>query len=462
MSVLSSLYILLVFLLVLANGFFVAAEFSLVGVRRSRIASLAQSGNRRAKLLLELIDSLNAYISATQLGITMASLALGWIGEPVFAHLLEAPLRGRVSETVLHTISFTLAFTLITFLHIVLGELAPKTLALERTEKMALGVARPLYLFYTIFRWPIRLLDWAGTRTVRIFGLHPSADHASIYTEEEIRQLINSSRESGHLGADQQKLINRVFDFRETEVREAMIPRTAVSGLPISATLNETKNLFRATGYSRVPVYRKRLDDVVGIVFRRDIEAFLENPNLPFSLEALIHPPMFIPDGAGLGSVLKQMQATKTHFACVVDEHGGVEGIITLEDLLEEIVGEIDDEFDEEVRAQIVKDGDSYVLSGRLVVRDANRVLKLQLPEHEGFTTLAGFLMAQAGRLLKEGESINYNGSRFIVERLEGRRIRRIRLLPSESHSVTPLNAAQKQNVLGSTIGFLTSSFSML
>jgi CBS domain containing-hemolysin-like protein len=455
--VLSVSYLLLVILLVLTNGFFVAAEFALVGVRRSRVASLAQDGNRRAKLLLELIDSLNAYISATQLGITMASLALGWIGEPVFAHLLEAPLKGRVSDTVLDTIAFALAFTLITFLHIVLGELAPKTLALERTEKIALLVARPLHIFYQFFRWPIRLLDWAGTRTVRLFGLHPSGEHASIYSEEEIRQVINASREGGHLGADQQKLINRVFDFRETEVREALIPRTAVSALPLSATLEETKNIFRTTGYSRLPVYRERLDEVVGIVFRRDIEPFFEDPNLPFALQTLMHPPVFIPDSARLGSVLKQMQASRTHLACVVDEHGGLEGIITLEDLLEEIVGEIDDEFDEEVRAQIVKEGDSYVLSGRLVVRDANRVLRLQLPEHEGFNTVAGFLMAQAGRLLNEGDAVNYNGSKFVVERLEGRRIRRVRLVPYNTNAPeSPVSGTH--DVSAAVICFLTGS----
>ena len=455
-------YLLLVILLVLTNGFFVAAEFALVGVRRSRVAALAQDGNLRAKLLLELIDSLNAYISATQLGITMASLALGWIGEPVFAHLLEAPLKGRVSDAVLDTIAFALAFTLITFLHIVLGELAPKTLALERTEKIALAVARPLHLFYKLFRWPIRLLDWAGTRTVSLFGLHPSGEHASIYSEEEIRQLINASREGGHLGADQQKLINRVFDFRETEVREAMIPRTAVSALPLSATLEETKNVFRTTGYSRMPVYQERLDDVIGIVFRRDIEPFLENSNLPFALRAIMHPVVFIPDGARLVSVLKQMQTTRTHLACVVDEHGGLEGIITLEDLLEEIVGEIDDEFDEEVREQIVKDGDSYVLSGRLVVRDANRILQLQLPEHEGFNTIAGFLMAQAGRLLNEGDFINYNGGNFIVERLEGRRIRRVRLIPQDPKAPKLPHADEKPNVIGAVICFLTCSVWLL
>src|SRR5882724_1470413 len=204
----SFLNIIVIFLLVLANGFFVASEFALVGVRRSRISTLADSGDTRAKRLLELIDNLNAYISATQLGITMASLALGWIGEPVFAHLLEAPLKSRVSDTVLDTIAFALAFTLITFLHIVLGELAPKTLALERTEKIALLVARPLHIFYNFFRWPIRLLDWAGTRTVRLFGLHLSGEHTSTYSQEEIRQVINASREGGQLGADQQKLIN--------------------------------------------------------------------------------------------------------------------------------------------------------------------------------------------------------------------------------------------------------------
>ena len=445
-------------LLVATNGFFVASEFALVSVRRARLESRAAAGTKNARAALRLLDNPTIFISAVQFGITLASLALGWIGEPVFAHLLEAPLQGRVSDAVLDTIAFALAFTLITFLHIVLGVLAPKTLALERTEKIALLVARPLHIFYRFFRWPIRLLDWAGTRTVRLFGLHPAGEHSLIYSEEEIRQVINASREGGHLGADQQKLINRVFDFRETEVREAMIPRTAVSALPLSATLEETKNIFRTTGYSRLPVYRERLDEVVGIVIRRDIEPFLEDPELAFDLQTLMHPPVFIPDSARLGSVLKRMQASRTHLACVVDEHGGLEGIITLEDLLEEIVGEIDDEFDEEVREQIVKEGDSYVLSGRLVVRDANRVLRLQLPEHEGFNTLAGFLMAQAGRLLNAGDAVIYNGSKFVVERLEGRRIRRVRFTPYISNAPTSSNADGTHNVSGAVICLLIGS----
>jgi CBS domain containing-hemolysin-like protein len=260
---LEALNIVFVFLLVFANGFFVASEFALVGVRRSRIETLARAGNRRARILLGLIDNLSAYISATQLGITLASLALGWIGEPAVAHLLEAPLHGRVSDAVLHTIAFTIAFSIITFLHIVLGELAPKTLALERAEKTALAIAIPMKIFYQIFRWPIKVLDWAGTRTVRLFGLHPSGEHASIYTEEELRHLIDVSRQSGQLEEEEQQLIHRVFEFSEAEVSEAMIPRTAVAALPVTATLEEAKTALRTFGYSRLPVYDKNLDATI-------------------------------------------------------------------------------------------------------------------------------------------------------------------------------------------------------
>lgn len=429
---LETLKLAIVLLLVLANGFFVASEFSLVGVRRSRIATLAEAGNRRAKTLLGLIDNLNAYISATQLGITLASLALGWIGEPAVAYLLEIPLKGRISENLLHTISFTVAFSIITFLHIVIGELAPKTLALERAEKTAMAIAVPMQVFYKIFYYPIRLLDWAGTRTVRLFGLHPSGEHASIYTEEELRQLINISHKRGHLEKEQQELMNSVFDFSDAEVREAMIPRTAVDALSVTATLEEAKHAFRSLGYSRLPVYRERLDDVVGVLFRRDLEPYLEQPSPDvFDLEKLLHPPQFIPATARLGPALRQMQSSRTHLCIVVDEHGGMEGIVTLEDLLEEIVGEINDEFDEEVRSQIIRENDTYLLSGMLTVRDANRRLKLRLPEDGGYTTLGGFLLAQSGRLLQEGETVEYEGMRFVVERVDNRRIRRIRFTPA-------------------------------
>ena len=445
---LTVVYIVVVFLLVFANGFFVASEFALVGVRRSRIQTLAASGSLSARRLLNLIDNLNAYISATQLGITMASLALGWIGEPVFAHLLEAPLRGRVSDVTLHTISFAIAFAIITFLHIVLGELAPKTLALERAEKVALAISWPMQAFYKIFQWPIRLLDWAGTRTVRLFGLHPTQEHASVYTEEELRHLVDVSRKSGHLDFQEQQLIHRVFEFSDTEVREAMVPRMQVEALTVTATLEEIRAAFLSSGYSRLPVYGERLDDIVGLLFRKDMDMG-RVPAGGFELRTLVRPPAFMPATASLGEALKQMQASRVHFWFVVDEHGGMEGILTLEDLLEEIVGEINDEYDEETRSQIRKDGQTYVLDGMLAVRDANQRLGLGLPEDGSYTTIAGFLLARAGRLLNPGDKVEDTAGTFQIERVDRRRISRIRFVPAKGNEDQSVNFSALLAVCG-------------
>jgi CBS domain containing-hemolysin-like protein len=330
------------------------------------------------------------------------------------------------------TVSFAVAFSIITILHIVLGELAPKTLALERAERVALAIALPMQLFYKLFYWPVKLLDWAGRKTVRLFGLEPSPQHASIYTEEELRQLINLSHQSGHLEREEQQLINRVFDFSEAEVREAMVPRTAVAGLPVTASFKEVKSAFCTLGYSRMPVYRDKIDEICGVLFMKDIISCPDNiPPEHFNLEKMLHPPMFVAATARLGSVLARMQATRNHLAFVLDEHGGIEGIVTLEDLLEEIVGEINDEYDDEVRAQITRDGDSFLLDGMLAIRDANRRLGLNLPEEGGYTTMAGFLLAKAERLLRPGESVTWGGGTFLVEQVDRRRIRRIRYRPA-------------------------------
>ena len=446
---LTAIYIFIVFLLVFANGFFVASEFALVGVRRSRVETLAESGSVRAQRLLGLIDNLNAYISATQLGITMASLALGWIGEPVFAHLLEAPLKGRVSEVTLHTISFAIAFSIITFLHIVLGELAPKTLALERAEKVALAISWPMEAFYKIFRWPIRFLDWSGTRVVRLFGLHPTTEHASVYTEEELRRLVDISRQSGQLEAEEQQFIHRVFEFSDAEVREAMVPRLQVTGVPVTASLEQVRSAFLSSGYSRLPVYGDQPDEIVGLLFRKDLDmGRMERDG--FDLKKLVRPASFIPATASLGEALRQMQSARVHFVFVVDEHGGMEGILTLEDLLEEIVGEINDEYDEEVREQIRRDGETYVLDGMLSVRDANEHLKLDVPEDAGYTTIAGFLMERAGRVLQRGDKVEYEGSVFEIEWVDKRRVTRIRWIPGPD--TERVQAASLQTLLSASM----------
>jgi CBS domain containing-hemolysin-like protein len=428
----SLFYLLLVFVLVLANGFFVASEFALVGVRRSRVATLAAEGNRKAVRLLRLIDNLNAYISATQLGITLASLGLGWIGEPAVADLLNPLLEGRVPPAVLHSISFAVAFSLITFMHIVLGELAPKTIALEMAEKTALIIALPMEIFYRAFYWPIRLLDWSGTRTVRMLGFTPSAGHGSVYTEDELRMLIDATYSHGQVEEEKRRLIRRAFDFNTTEACEAMIPRSEIAALPVDSTLDDVLAAFRIHGYSRLPVYGQDLDDMVGVLYRQDMEPFMaREPGLVFSMTALLHPPTFVPSGKRLGSLLRQMQATRTHLVFVMDEYGGLEGLVTLEDVLEEIVGEINDEYDEEVRSQIVRDGAAFILDGMRAVRDANRKLNLRLAEDEAYTTMAGFLLAQAGRVLEPGDEVPLKEGVFKVERVERRRIVRIRFTPA-------------------------------
>jgi CBS domain containing-hemolysin-like protein len=421
------LKLLAVLLLVAANGFFVAAEFAFVGVRSSRIETLVASGSRSAKRLMELLNNLNAYLSACQLGITLASLALGWIGEPAIARLLEGPLSG-LSDTWRHAIAFAVAFSIITSLHIVLGEQAPKLMGLALAEKVALAVALPMQLFYRVFSWPIRALDWASVRTVKLVGIKATAEHASTYTEDELRRLVDISRESGHLRAEERRLIHRVFEFSDTVVREAMVPRTEMAAISVTCDLEEITKAFEQHRYSRLPVYKESLDDVCGFIHSKDVMPYLLHPD-KFRIEDVLQPPMYVVDTARLEHVLRQMQKAKMHFGFVIDEHGGLEGIITLEDLLEEIVGEISDEHDEEVNEQITQlDKDSYVLTGGLAVRDLNRRLKLSVPESEAYTTIGGFLMTQSGHVLKPGEVVTYNGLVFRVERVEKRRIMRVKL----------------------------------
>jgi CBS domain containing-hemolysin-like protein len=423
----AALKITLVVLLVLANGFFVAAEFAFVGVRRSRIEALAADGDKGAKRLLGLLNNLNAYLSASQLGITLASLGLGALGEPLVNAIFGGVL-SNLPESMQHIVSYFIAFALITTLHIVVGEQAPKLFGLQLAEKVAIATALPMRIFYKIFKPFIHALDWASAKTVRIFGLHADSEHASIYTEDEIRQLIRISEESGHLNEEERRLINKVFEFSETTVKEAMIPRTEIVAVSENCTIDELAAEFRQHGYSRLPVYRGSLDDMVGVVHVKDAMTSLLRPK-GFRLERILKKPTYVVDTARLEDVLRQMQREKFHFGFVVDEHGGVEGIITLEDLLEEIVGDISDEHDEEVNEQIHEQPDgSFILDGGVAVRDLNRRLGLNLPVSEGYTTVAGFLMSEAGTLLSEGDTVPFNGHVFKIEKAAKRRVLQVRM----------------------------------
>jgi CBS domain containing-hemolysin-like protein len=426
------LKIFAVLLLVLANGFFVAAEFALVSVRRSRIEVLAAAGKRGAKPALRALDHLDAIISATQFGITLASLALGWIGEATLAHLFDSLLVQVLPPgqalAASHTIAIVIAFALITYLHIVLGELAPKTLALERAEAVSLAVARPMELFYAAFKPFIRVLNSSGAFILRLFGLKAEAGHHAAYTGEELRHLITQSHQSGNLELEARNLIHNIFDFSDLAAREVMIPRTEVAAVEEAAPFDEVVRQFQQSGFSRLPVYRESFDNIVGTLHHKDVmRHFFDSDG--FDLKQVMLPPVFIPDSAHLDDVLRRMQRGNVHLAIVVDEHGGVEGILTLEDVLEEIVGEIQDEHDEALAEKIRERAEGvYVIDGSLSVREANRKFDLHLPESEDYTTVAGFLIARAGRLLAESDTINYNGARFTVERVNRRRITRVRM----------------------------------
>lgn len=430
----------IVVLLVLANGFFVAVEFAMVSVRRAQIEVLAANGQKSAKALLRCLDHLDAMISATQFGITIASLALGWLGEETIAHfaepLLVQILPANIATIAAHTSASFIALAVVTYFHLVIGEYVPKALAIEYADRIGLAVARMMELFYQTFKPFIWIINKSGLVILRALGQKTQVGHQAVYTGEEILHLINVSHELGNLEAEEKILIHNIFDFTDLTVREIMIPRTQVAAIEANMTFAEIVHEFQTSGYSRLPVYRDNFDEVMGILHHKDVMKSVFAPQ-DFNLAANIHAPVFIPDSARLVDILQKMQRGRVHLAIVVDEHGGVEGILTLEDLLEEIVGEIQDEHDEiaNEKTRVRSDG-TFVLDGGITVRDANRKFDLQLPESDDYNTLAGFLIAQEGRLLNEGDKVEFSGVNFIIEHVDQRRIDRVRIKPVQPEIV--------------------------
>ncbi len=438
--------IFIVLLLVLANGFFVAVEFALVSVRRSRIETLAASGKSSAHAVLRALDHLDAMLSASQFGITLASLALGAVGESTLAHLLEPWLQRAVPTNaaawLAHSIAVAIALAVITYLHLVLGEYAPKALAIEKAEAISLATARGMALFYRTFKPFIWLINVSGIKFLKLFGVDFRPGHHTVYTEDELRHLINLSHQSGHLQRDEKELIHNVFEFSDLTAREIMVPRTEVVAIEESTGFTDVVRQFQSSGYSRLPIFRERFDNLVGVLHSKDVMPYFLKPD-EFELTKLRRQPVFIPDTARLADVMQHLQQSSVHLAVVVDEHGGVEGILTLEDLLEEIVGEIQDEHDEALSAKLQERSDGvFSIDASLSVRDANRKYNLNLPESDGYTTVAGFLLACAGRLVEQGDVIEHNGTRFTIERVVRRRITRVKmeaLTPQTTESVAEL-----------------------
>ncbi|HKF54976.1 MAG TPA: hemolysin family protein [Blastocatellia bacterium] len=432
---LALLKLLLVLLLVLANGFFVCSEFALVSVRRSRLTNLASKGHRGAKAALRLLEDAKIFISVTQFGVTLASLAIGWLGQSAFANQIFIPLFARLMPNRLaslisgHAAAVIAAFAVVTFLTIVLGEITPKALALDRTLHVAVAVARPLEIFYKLFKPFIQLLNLASQPIINLLGIKPTMPHAMVYSEDELRHIVSLSYQSGILNEQERQVIHNVFDFTGKFVSEIMIPRVNVAAIDSSLDFAQSVSAFVESGYSRIPVYRDRPDDIIGVVHSKDLMAYTLTPD-KFDLEAIARKPLFIPDTASLDEALRQMEASKSHFGIVVDEHGSFDGIVTLEDLLEEIVGEIRDEYDEGSDQDLVvhePDG-SIVVAGWATVRDVNRALGLGIPESDDYNTVAGFLLSQSGKVLSAGDAVDFGQFKFIAETVERHRVVRVRI----------------------------------
>jgi CBS domain containing-hemolysin-like protein len=399
------LKILFTVFLVLANGFFVAAEFALVKVRISQIELRAQEGNRLAKLTLSMMRNLDAYLSASQLGITLASLGLGWIGESVVASIilgLVDQLNLQMTPELAHKIALPVSFATITVLHIVIGEQAPKVLAIQRPEAISIAAAIPLRIFYLISFPAIWILNKLSNLVLRIFGVH-SVHGTEPHTAEEIMMLLDQSKESGEIQDSEHELIENVFQFNDRMVKQIMVPRTKLSALNVNAPEETILETVFSEGYSRMPVYEGNIDNIVGILNVKDLLPIIRR-NEPVELARIMRPPFFVPETKKINRLLRQFQRKHIVMAVVSDEFGGVSGIVTIEDIMEELVGEIQDEYDNEVPVVEKIAEDEYRVNPATPISDANEYLPFPLPEGEDYETVGGLLNVIYGSIPEVGD----------------------------------------------------------
>jgi CBS domain containing-hemolysin-like protein len=435
-----------VFLLVLANGFFVAAEFSLVSVRRTRIAELAAHGSRPAEAVQEAMENPDRVIAATQLGITLASLGLGWVGEPAVAHLILPVVNlfpAVVQSGISHTISATLAFALITFLHVVVGELAPKSIALQNPENTSMFVARPTIITEKIFKPAIWLLNGAGNLLLKLLRVHPPKEHQGIHSVEELKMLVTASAAGGVVEADEQEMLHAVFDFGSLVVRQVMIPRTEIIAVEADAPLHEIIALVSESTYTKFPVYDDSLDQILGIVHVKDLlNAVLEDDHSGYTARSFVREALYVPDTISVSALLREFRDKHQHIAIAMDEYSGTSGLVTLEDLLEEIVGEVSDPFDSaEPEFQIQADG-SILVDGKTQIEEVNTHLSLNLQDPD-YDTVAGYALGKFGRIPAVGDSLEADSIRLQVTEMDGRRIAHLALTRLENPALVEPNLDQ-------------------
>jgi magnesium and cobalt exporter, CNNM family len=419
--------------LVALNAFFVAVEFAVVAVRRTRIDQLVAEGNTTARLALKLVNNPDRVIAASQLGITMASLALGWIGEATVAAILEPPLEsllGRWSVAAAHTSGTAAAFALVTFVHIVLGEQVPKTIAIRYSDRAALAVSRPMDWFTRIFRPLIAALDGATAAVLRLMRVAPMAGHRTVYTMDELKLIVRESQEGGAIEARQEEMLQKVFQFGDRQVNEVMIPRPEVMGVENEATIQDLLKLFVEASHARFPVYEEDLDNIVGIVAIKDVlKTLAQDPTqMGAAVGSLVRPALFVPETVAVTDLFANMRATHNQMAIVIDEYGGTAGVVTIEELIEEIVGRLSDEL-VMIEEPLVRVNEHTVeIDAQLRVDEVNDQLNLNLPEGEHYETIAGLILFHLQRIPAQGDAFIYKDLELKVIEMRGPKIEKVQI----------------------------------
>lgn len=414
--------------LIVLTAFFVATEFAVIRIRPSRVDQMVAEGKKNAIAIQTVTSNLDGYLSACQLGITITALGLGWLGEPTVEKLLGPLFHGLgLGETLSHILSFGIAFLSITYIHVVLGELAPKTLAIQKAEAISSLTAPFIIFFYKIMYPFIWVLNGSATQLVRLFGVKPASEHEEAHSEEEIRIILSDSLESGKINKTEYRYVNRIFSFDELLAREIMVPRTDMICLYADKSLEENMSIITKEQYTRFPVAKGNKDHIIGFVNTKQFFlSYISNPD--FNFKGLLQPILTIPEGMQVKALLKKMQREQVHIALLLDEYGGTSGLITIEDILEEIVGEIRDEFDKDERKEIEKlDEGHYLVDGNALLIELNAVLGLDIHD-ENVDSIGGWLFTKQSEL-EIGEAWQHDGMTFIVRERDKNRIRSIEII---------------------------------
>ena len=424
---------LIIMVLILLNGMFVAAEFAILGVRPTRIAQLAESGHataRRVQAILQSPARTDRYIASAQLGITVASLGLGMYGEPAIAHLIEPPLHDLLglSDDILHTISFLIGLSLITYLHVVIGEMIPKSMALQSAERVVFALATPMLLMERVFAYPITALNNIGLLVLRLMRVPPPEEGSRLHTPDELELIVSDSVVGGLIESEEQTLIANIFDFSRLHVGQIMTPRIHMEAVPVTISKEDLLEKMFALPHTRLPVYEDDLDHILGIIHLKDlVHHHLEHT--PFDLQALLHPVPFVPERLQADRLLARMKRLKTHMAVVLDEYGGTAGLVTLEDLIEEVVGEVHDEFDtEEEPAITMREPGHLIVSGETRLDEVRPFTDLHT-EGLDVDTVGGLLIARVNLPPKIGDEVQVNEATVRIEALEGLTIQKVSIL---------------------------------